>query len=504
MSGASSASGPSSDLVGRQIGNYRIDTLIGSGGMGKVYRAVHAHLGRPAAVKVIHDHLASDPGFKARFEREANASASLNHPHIIKILDFGDQEGRAYLVMELATGGSLRTLLQRHASSGQPLAWQIGVPLVVQAAEGLEYANARNTVHRDVKPDNLMLQGPDGPDGPASRSEPLPNPAADPLAYTVKICDFGLAQLRHDGRMTATGTTVGTPAYISPEQCQGLQVDGRSDLYSLGIVLYEVATGYLPFETKSLAEALYKHVNTPPPPPRGVRPDLPADLEAIILRCLAKRPEERYEDCGQLAAALREAMARVTPMPGAAPSAERLLAAGSAAGSALVATEIPSDGPPGGPVRGRIFVLDDKGQIQQAFDLPAGGLTVGRGSGCEVSLDDDKVSRRHLRVDWDGQRATVTDLGSGNGTWLGGARLPPNVPRPWPPGAPLRVGPFGLRLDLAGAAPAAAPAVAPAVALGAVASAPRSDSRSTAPAPADSASRPRARRSRAPRRGTAP
>ncbi|HEX2324774.1 MAG TPA: serine/threonine-protein kinase, partial [Chloroflexota bacterium] len=335
-SNASSGSGPSSDLVGRQIGNYRIDTLIGSGGMGKVYRAVHAHLGRPAAVKVIHDHLASDPGFKARFEREANTSASLNHPHIIKILDFGDQEGRAYLVMELATGGSLRTLLQRHASSGQPLAWQIGVPLVVQAADGLEYANARNTVHRDVKPDNLMLQAPEGPDG-----LPVPNPAADPLAYTVKICDFGLAQLRHDGRMTATGTTVGTPAYISPEQCQGLQVDGRSDLYSLGIVLYEVATGYLPFETKSLAEALYKHVNTPPPPPRGVRPDLPADLEAIILRCLAKRPEERYADCGQLAAALREAMARVTPMPGAAPSAERLLAAGSA----LVATEIPSDGP---------------------------------------------------------------------------------------------------------------------------------------------------------------
>ena len=142
--------------------------------MGKVYRAVHAHLGRPAAVKVIHDHLASDPGFKARFEREANASASLNHPHIIKILDFGDQEGRAYLVMELATGGSLRTLLQRHASSGQPLAWQIGVPLVVQAAEGLEYANARNTVHRDVKPDNLMLQGPDARKARTAYLSPTP------------------------------------------------------------------------------------------------------------------------------------------------------------------------------------------------------------------------------------------------------------------------------------------------------------------------------------------
>jgi eukaryotic-like serine/threonine-protein kinase len=261
-----------SDLAGQQIGNYRIEALLGAGGMGQVYRAVHVHLSRPpAAIKVIHPHLASDPGFRARFAREAQAVEGLDHPNIVKVIDFGEHLGRSYLIMELATGGSLRALLQRHSSAGQPLPWQVGVPLVLQAAEALDYAHGKAMVHRDVKPDNLMLMAPEdataaGVAQPAVFSED---------AYTVKVCDFGLAQLRHEARMTETGITVGTPAYISPEQCQGLAVDGRSDLYSLGVVLYEVATGYLPFETKSLAEALYRHVNVRPPAPRGVRPDLP-------------------------------------------------------------------------------------------------------------------------------------------------------------------------------------------------------------------------------------
>src|SRR5262249_817501 len=148
----------------------------------------------------------------------------------------------------------------RTASAGQALPWPAGVPLVLQAAEGLDYAHRQGMIHRDIKPDNLLLEPLDGPAAAM---------AAPEAPFGVRIGDFGVAKLGADGNLTTTGVTVGTPAYIAPEQCQGLDLDGRSDLYSLGVVLYEVATGYLPFETKSMAEALYKHVNTPPPAPRS-------------------------------------------------------------------------------------------------------------------------------------------------------------------------------------------------------------------------------------------
>ncbi|HET9109548.1 MAG TPA: protein kinase [Ktedonobacterales bacterium] len=285
------------DLVGQTLGNYRVESRLGSGGMGEVYRATHVHLNRPAAIKVLHANQAADPTFQARFLREARAAAALSHPNIVEVFDFGEQDGASYLVMELIPDGSLRSLLRQRATS-QGWSLGLGVDLVRQAAEGLGYAHAHGMVHRDIKPDNLLLQRREG----AGRG-------AETERYQLKISDFGLARLMEDtGELTQTGVVMGTPAYMSPEQCQGGTLDGRSDLYSLGVVLYEVATGAPPFRVRTLSEAVFKHISAPPIPPREVFPDLPLALEDVIMRCLAKRPEDRFATGGELAEALDGAL----------------------------------------------------------------------------------------------------------------------------------------------------------------------------------------------------
>jgi serine/threonine protein kinase len=283
------------DLVGQQLGNYRIESLLGSGGMGDVYRAVHIRLDRSAAIKVMHTSQASDATFQARFLREARAAAALSHPNIVEVFDFGEQDGASYLVMELVPDGSLRSLLKQRAK-GQGWSLGMGVDLVKQAALGLAYAHAHGMVHRDIKPDNLLLQQLEaGNEDDQSIDE----------RYQLKISDFGLARMVEDeGDLTVTGVVMGTPTYMSPEQCQGGALDGRSDLYSLGVVLYEVATGSPPFRIKTLSEAVFKHISAAPIPLRELLPELPVALEEVILRCLEKRPEDRYATGTELAEAL--------------------------------------------------------------------------------------------------------------------------------------------------------------------------------------------------------
>jgi serine/threonine protein kinase len=304
-------------LIGQQLGNYRIEERLGVGGMGEVYRAVHVHLNRPAAIKVLHSSQAADSSFQARFLREARAAAALSHPNIVEVFDFGDQDGVSYLVMELIPDGSLQRLLrQRSAESGWTLG--LGVDLVRQAAEGLAYAHAHHMVHRDIKPDNLLLQAVDSPD--------LPDGSEVAERYHLKISDFGLARLIDEsGDLTATGMVMGTPTYMSPEQCQGADLDGRSDLYSLGVVLYEVATGAPPFRARTLSEAVFKHISETPPRPRTIQPNLPPALEDAILRCLEKKPADRFPTGSALSAALanvlgetgeRTIVSRFTPPQG--------------------------------------------------------------------------------------------------------------------------------------------------------------------------------------------
>jgi len=391
------------NLLGQMIGNCQIEALLGAGGMGQVYRARHINLDRLQAVKVMHPQFALDPGFQARFRQEAQAIAALEHPHIVRIFGFDEQRGRYYITMEYLPDGSLRTLLDRRAREGTPWPLNFSLDLVRQAAEALDFAHSKGVIHRDVKPDNILIARHAGPGG---RS-----------LYVAKLTDFGLARLVEGSGITASGVTVGTPAYMSPEQCQGLPVDGRSDIYALGIVLYEVVTGYLPFSVSRLSEAVEKHVHMQPPSPRTVAPDIPVTLEAIILRCLAKQPEARFATAGELAQALR-----------------RLMQAPAAATTPV---------PEGLQVR----VLDAAGHVVCLVPLTEDGLTVGRRAENQLVLDDPAVSRNHLHIEWSGRRVKVKDLGSRGGTRLDDTPLKPHESQPWTMGVPLMIGPFTLHLE---------------------------------------------------------
>jgi serine/threonine protein kinase len=425
------------DLTGQTFDNYRIDSLLGSGGMGQVYRSTHLLLNRQAAIKVMHPHLAADPSFQARFLQEAKASADLDHPNIVQIYDFGENDGQLYLVMELIDGGSLRNLLPNGQAT--PTSIYTALELIAQAADGLGYAHTRGMVHRDIKPDNLLLKK-----------------GANGNGYTIKIGDFGLASLAESSVKTMSGVTMGTPAYMSPEQAQGNDLDGRSDIYSLGVVLYELATGYLPFDARTLTDAVYKHVFVTPTSPRQANPNISAGVDQIILRCLEKNPDARYASAIEMAGAVRTEREQIdssTVIP-----ATEVGHRGTTTNRPLVAETVmdkpgaraPSSVPAltGSSRAPRLQILRQSGEQLHAVELTGNGLTLGRFESNDVVLDDEAVSRYHLRIDWDGSRVAVTDLGSRNGTLIDGNRLLPQVSQTWGADSWLQIGPFWIRLSM--------------------------------------------------------
>lgn len=295
-------------LIGQQIEHYRIDRLVGTGGMGSVYQAMDLNLARPVALKIMHPQYAAQTEFQRRFRQEAQAIARLNHPSIVNIYQFGRRAGYWYLVMEYVLGLSLGAYIKQLAQCNQVVQLNETLDLVAQVADALGYAHWQGIIHRDVKPDNILVQSLERPWHPAG------------LPLRAVVTDFGLAKLLEGGMDTQSNIMMGTLPYMSPEQVTGDPLDGRSDLYALGVVLYQLATGQLPFDIKSPTDAVIKHLNEHPPDPHQIHPDFPIEVENIILKTLAKRPEDRYQTGEALAKALRTAsksIANGVPLPAA-------------------------------------------------------------------------------------------------------------------------------------------------------------------------------------------
>lgn len=272
---------------------YRLESLLGQGGMGSVYRAHDLTLDRPVAIKVLHPQLATQPQFRQRFLLEARAAAQLDHPSIIKIYDFAAREDQYYMVMEYVAGRSLAFYLHQLDEQGQILPLREVLSLMAQVADGLAYAHRRGVVHRDIKPDNILIKLLDDPERP------------DEAPLRAVTTDFGLAKLLQGGAQTQTGAFMGTLSYMAPEQTLSQPVDGRADIYAMGVMLFQLATGRLPFDISTPTDAVVKHLQATPPTPQSLRPDLPVAMVQLIEQAMARDPLARFQSADTLALRVR-------------------------------------------------------------------------------------------------------------------------------------------------------------------------------------------------------
>src|SRR5947209_8383342 len=297
-------------LIGTQLGTYSIQAKVGEGGMARVYKAYHARLRRDVAIKVILAQIADQEGFRIRFEREAQLIASLEHPNIVAVYDFGEIGNLTYLVMQYVGGGTLRDQLR----NGRPLEPLRATRYALQMARALHHAHLRGIVHRDVKPQNMLI----------STSDP----------NLLLLSDFGIAKLftssqeatwttapgsmnstnsmSSDSSLTNIGQIVGTAEYMSPEQINGKPVDARTDVYALGVVLFQMLTGEAPFRSTTIHGLLFQHVYTPPRPVREFNPYVSEALEQIVARAMAKAPADRFQSAEEMAQALGAANTNAT------------------------------------------------------------------------------------------------------------------------------------------------------------------------------------------------
>jgi eukaryotic-like serine/threonine-protein kinase len=284
-------------LIGSQIGDkYKVISAVGAGSMGVVYKAVQNSTGREMAVKVLHGAEGGDSAHVRRFRREAKAVSALNHENIVRLFDFGFMEdGQPYIVTEFIRGKTLAQILRERGR----LTLKEAVPIMHQVCNAVEEAHRMKIVHRDLKPENIILQEPDQRSGN--------NTKYGWRTRHIKVVDFGVAKLSSDASsssasLTIEGKVCGSPGYMSPEQCKGLPVDVRSDIYSLGIVLYEVICGHRPFSADTVMGLLFMHVNDKPPPMNAFCLDLevPFQLEQVIRKCLSKNPDERQHSVAEL------------------------------------------------------------------------------------------------------------------------------------------------------------------------------------------------------------
>lgn len=431
-------------MIGKRVNNFDITRLLGEGGMGAVYEATHSIIPRRVAIKVLRREYAVDSALVQRFFNEARATHAIRHPNIVEIIDVGMlPEGVPYLIMELLEGESLGHRIGREGRLDVATA----LDFTAQVADALELAHAAGIIHRDVKPDHLFLVK-----------------DAKGEHETVKVLDFGIAKLRTDllaGKVTTNaGTILGTPAYMSPEQCRGVAegVDHRADIYGLGITLYELLTGIPPFIGRGIGDVMMLHMGVTPEPPSRRRSEVPAELDALVLKALAKAPEERFQSMAEMATALRSCLGGERPAP-ARPSKPAPPALFRSSPRNSTPSNLSVSSPPKATGWSRRTTL----AALAALALVAlGGQAVLRQNGSRpmAALDNDSLEQQNLRLRGEG----------GSTSPRAGAPGSPGTPQPS----------ITVPVAARGASPAASPEVTPP----AVASPPIAASAGTPPAAA--------------------
>ena len=397
-------------------GRYTLLPLLGSGGMAKVYLAHDELLGRKVALKILREQFVKDEEFAERFRREAQSAAALSHPHIVQVYDYGEEaNGQAYIAMEYVPGGTLGDRFSRDC----PLGYAEAARLASQVAEALGFAHERGVIHRDVKPQNVLLTA----------------------AGDAKVADFGIARVASTSAISRTGIVLGTAAYISPEQAMGELVGPASDLYSLGIVLYEMLTGSVPFDAETPVGVAMRHVHESPRPVKEMNLDVPEGMEVLVMRLLAKKPEDRYGSAFELVEDLRRAQEGLPlSFVGAAERAETVRV------SAPLAAPVPTAPQSFGIFRGRGYV---RGKLRWAIAATLVALLALLGT---IGLDLLRVPERMNVVHAvEGGGLGAPEAVAGTGGENGGKGAGPGVPSAGRAGSAS-----------AASAPASVPAAAPA------------------------------------------
>lgn len=403
-------------LLGRKLGRFELAEVVGQGSLATVYKAYQPNLERWVALKVLHVY---DDTMLARFEREAKAIARVRHPNILVVMEYNHDDGWSYIVMEYVEGGTLASYLQGKALQGKSLDWTEAVRLVIPIAEALHDAHQHGLIHRDVKPSNIMMRSHDWP----------------------LLADFGMVRLPDPKvPLTESDVVMGTPAYVPPEQARAETIDGRADMYSLGVVLFEMITGRLPFLHKNPTRQVLAHLGDPPPAPRDLNPDCPPQLEAIILKTMQKSPHDRYADMPALIGALNETLRLSSTSSRQAaqrfPGTRPLTWPGS---SSAVTPLNPPIRKPAQPSTARLVIVEKNVTIELPEPAPGkNSLIIGRSHGhsrTDIDLgphgaEASGISRRHARLIRQGQTWLIDDLGSLNGTYLNDVKLYPGSPVP--------------------------------------------------------------------------